>query len=325
MSSDDRLTDELLNGLIDEELTATEEADVRRRLGSDKQLAARLEQLTACRTLVSSLPRAKVPTDLAERVRQTLERRSLLEEAAPVGRGAMLANHLFARRLAAAAAAIGLVGVLSVLVYSILTPTVPERQIVAKNGVMRGARSTGTPGTNPGAMTARLEVQVASLTDMEMFFNRALENSGLVASVSADESNRRVYRLQCSHAALEALVADLSGAWSRFERPTFYLGGGPAGPVKVVEVTPDQLLRIASQQDAAQSTEVAKEIAVRNAATEALSGGKDLERLVGQGDDPWLTVPKPVLTSGEKAVEGRPELSAGPKPVDFTLVLDAGR
>jgi anti-sigma factor RsiW len=37
--------EELVNGLIDGELTATEEAEVRQRLDQDKDLAARLQEI----------------------------------------------------------------------------------------------------------------------------------------------------------------------------------------------------------------------------------------------------------------------------------------
>jgi hypothetical protein len=322
MSSDDHRTDELLNAFIDEELTATEEAEIRHRLGQDKHLAARLDQLSACRTLVNSLPRAKVPVDLVDRVRQTLERRSLLEEVAPAKTG-RLTNHLFARRLAAVAAAVSLVGVLSILVYSILTPTPTRRQSIAANDLTSGVRPKAMARLTPGAMTGRLEVRVASLAEMEMFFNRAIENGGLEVSVARDDSNRRVYRLQCSHASLDGLLAELTNVWNRFERPTFYLEtGDPAGPVKVDLVTPDQLTAIAGQQDTLRSAELAKEIAVRNAAVEALAGERGAE-LTGQVQAPWLTVAKPVLTSSERSTAGKAESSSDPKLVDFTLILDS--
>lgn len=323
MSGDDHRTDELLNAFIDEELTATEEAEVRHRLEQDKRLGVRLEQLSACRTLVKSLPRAKVPVDLVDRVRQRLERRSLLDEVAPVKTG-WLGNHLLARRLAAVAAAVSLMGVLSVLVYSILTPTPSRRQSIAANGLISGDARPNVEGSlTPGAMTGRLEVRVASLAEMEMFFNRAIENGGLEVSLARDDSDRRVYRLRCSHASLDGLLAELGNVWNRFERPTFYLDtGDPAGPVKVDLVTPDQLTAIASQRDTLRSAELAKEIAVRNAAVEALAGERGAE-LTGQVQVPWLTVAKPVLTSSERSTGGRPEPASGPKLVDFTLILDS--
>jgi hypothetical protein len=326
MSSENHHVDELLNGLIDEELTAAEEAEVRQRLGRDKGLVVRLEQLTACRTLVNSLPKAKVPADLAERVRQTLERRSLLGEAAPAGNERAFSSHLLARRVVAVAAAVVLVGMLSALVYSILSPSQTVRQPLAENGLAPHSGGPSRAGLQDTcALTGRLEVRVASLTDMEMFFNRALENNGLATTATRDDSTgRQVYRIQCSRAALESLLADLADVWNRFENPTFYLETGRmAGPVKVASVTPDQLARIARQGDAIQSTDAAREIAVQNAAARALSGEGALASMTSRGLDSRLDVAKPVLTSGEKPAHERPQAASGPKLVNFTLILDS--
>jgi len=320
--------EELVNGLIDGELTAAEEAEVRQRLDQDKDLAARLQEIMACRTLVNSLPRVDAPVELLEGVRQTMERRSLLGEVPLIGRGRQIVGHLFARRLVAAAAAIGLVGLLSVLVYSIVVPPVRSPQPVAIQKV--GTRPVTPMGVSTGlgleVLTGRLEARVASLADMEMFLNRVFENHGLVGSVEIGGSpERRVYRLHCGVHALSSLLADLTDTWPRFERPIFYLEMDPlSGSVVVPSVTPDQLIRIAKQGSPVLSTEVAREIAVLNSVHQAMPGQELLAAVVEKDQTPWPAMPKPVLTSSEKPITGKANPSFDERSINLTVVLVAG-
>jgi len=318
-SLDPQPMDELLNALIDGELTAAEEDEVRQQIERDKGLAGRLQRITACRTLVNSMPRVDAPAELLDRVRQTLERRSLLGEAPPIGAGRRIVYRLLARRVMAVAAAVGLVGMLSVLVYSILAPPARSPQGLAVR----------TVGSGPEVLTGRLEVRVASLADMEMFLNRILDSHGLAGSPGTGGSaDRRVYRLRCGVGQLDALLADLDEAWQRFDRPTLYLetGGGP-GPVVVASVTPDQLARIAHQENPGRSVEVAREIAVLNSVKQTMPGQEVLAAVVEKGQDLWPTVPKPVLTSSERTVEAKakPKPPADERSVSLTVVLVAAR
>ena len=327
-SLDPQPMDELLNALIDGELTAAEEDEVRQQIERDKDLAGRLQWIKACRTLVNSMPRVDAPAELLDRVRQTLERRSLLGEVPPIGGGRRIVYHLLARRVMAVAAAVGLVGMLSVLVYSILAPPARPPQGLAVRTVGSGpVASTGLTGPGHEVLTGRLEVRVASLADMEMFLNRILDSHGLTGSPGTGGSaDRRVYRLRCGVGQFDALLADLDEAWQRFDRPTLYLetSGAPV-PVVVPSVRLDQLARIAHQEDSGRSVEVAREIAVLNSVNQTMPGQEVLAAVVERGRDLWPTVPKPVLTSSERTAVAKPKPPADERSVSLTVVLVAAR
>jgi hypothetical protein len=314
--------EELVNSLIDGELTPVEEAEVRRRLDQDKDLAVRLQGIMACRTLVNSLPRVEAPVELLEGVRQTLERRSLLGEVPSMGRGRRIIGHLFARRLLAAAAAIILVGVLSILVYSILIPPVRSEKYLAIYEGRPDAPVGGMKVIGVKDLTGRLEARVASLADMEMFLNRVFEDHGLLDSVEISGSTeRRIYRLHCGVNVLSALLTDLTDTWTRFDRPTFYLDGS----IVVPSVTPNQLIRIAKQGSPSMSTEVAREIAVLNSVHQAMPGRDVLAAVVEKDQSPWPAMPKPVLTSSDKPILKKIRPSDDERSINLTMVLVAGK
>jgi anti-sigma factor RsiW len=319
--------EELLNGLIDGELTAAEEADLLERLDRDRDLAGRLQELEACRTLLGALPKQEVPVELPERVRQILERRSLLGETPSVSMGGPMGRRSQSGRWVAAAAAIGLVGALSVLIYSILLPPGGSPSMTASTvqpvPVAPGAASDSV--MEP--LTGRLDLRVASLEDMAMFFNRTLESHGVGQVAQAGEvGHRRVYHVRCSPDVVDAVLADLEGSWHLFEESTFYLDAGPlTGPVKVASITPDQLSRIVRQGSSALAVEVAREAAVFNSVSQGMPSQDILVAVVEKNNTPWPVVPKPVMTSAQKTVVERPKPAADSRLVDLTVVLAVGR
>ena len=328
-SVDPHPIDELLNSMIDGELTAAEEADVRLRVDRDREVAKRLQKLRDCQKLVCSLPKTEAPADLPERVLHTLERRRLLGEVPSAHPSAQIARRLMARRMVAVAATIGLVGVLSVLVYSILlSPAGSSHRTIAALRAGRGPVAPGeVRGIRPEPLIGRLELQVASTADMEMFFNRIMENHGLASSVSNGGSpDRRVYRLHCGLGTFEAILADLAGSWHMFGCPTFYLETGQlANSIVVTSVTPDQLERIAEQRNGAMSAEAASQIAVANSADRLMPGRDILAAVVDKNEAVWPTVVKPVLTSSEKPVGEAHKQPTNERSVEMAIILIAGR
>jgi hypothetical protein len=78
-----RFSDEELLAFVEGELTADQADRLSMRLLADPDLYRRLEQMRINRSVLMSMPDAAAPADLADRVQQILEQRSLLD--APVG------------------------------------------------------------------------------------------------------------------------------------------------------------------------------------------------------------------------------------------------
>jgi hypothetical protein len=129
--------DELLNGYIDGELTDRNRTEVQRLISHDDQVANRLRQLQKCKTLVTALPPAEISGGLLERIKTSLETKTLVGSDDQIEvesrRGAV---HLFARRLVTSAALFILLGVLGVVVFTIIAPVAPPPAAVAFKGTL---------------------------------------------------------------------------------------------------------------------------------------------------------------------------------------------
>lgn len=211
--------EELLNSYIDGELTERHHIEVQRLISHDAQVAQRLRELQKCKVLVGSLPRAEAPADMLERIESSLE-----TGAIPAQRSAHFderegARHLLGRKVLAAAAMIGLVAVLGVVVYTIVVPeSVPP--VVAFEG--------------------RLELKTSDLVAVEAVMSRAIEDHDISRQSGRDTN---VYALSCSREAAGLLLADLESVWERFDSTKLYIVAtrAPDGEVMVEDVNADDI------------------------------------------------------------------------------------
>lgn len=214
--------DELLNGFIDDELTERQRVEVQRLISDDAQVAQRLRELERCKMLVGSLPRAAAPAEMAEQIKASLE------TEVPSGRQVVRFDerrgmrHLLARRVLAMAAMIGLVAVLTVVLYTAIGP----------EGV--------TPAVG---FRGRLELKTSDLAAVDTFIKKAIEDRGLSKdSTLSRQEDKRVYSLACSREALDLLLADLGGVWERFDSTRLVVETQtPGGQVTVEDVNAKQI------------------------------------------------------------------------------------
>ncbi len=199
--------EELLNSYIDGELTERENTEVQRLVSHDEQVAQRLRELQTCKILVSSLPRAEAPARILDEVKASLETEAVSDERdwneEPSG-GRVGVRHLMVRKLFAAAAMIGLVAVLSTVIYTIVTPVTPP-----------------IPPLPAVAFDGRLELKTDALSTVNTFIERAIEEKGLSDSISVTNQNgKRVYSLTCSREDLNLLLAGLTDVWEKCNSTT---------------------------------------------------------------------------------------------------------
>ena len=108
--------DELLNSFIDGELPVRQQTEVQRMIAHDEKIAQRLRQLQKCKILLSSLPVVEAPPQILENVKASLARRTPLVEQPTAFDAHLGARNLLGRTLFAAAAMLGLVGILTAVV-----------------------------------------------------------------------------------------------------------------------------------------------------------------------------------------------------------------
>ena len=306
----------LLNGYIDGELTVRQQTEVKRLLGNDPKIAARLGQLQKCKMLISSLPAAQAPPDMPEDVMARLARRSLLGEEPAAINERTGTRDLFLRKVLTAAAMITLFGVLAVVVYTIVAPPrrrVPRPPIVA--GDDRIADVIGPPRIMLAKFNGRLELRTPAFKEMDAFMDRAVAENGFVRCTGVERlGDRTTYVLTCGRKGLNQLLQRLDKNWARLDSATLFVETDLFDrPVAVQAVTTDQITEITTQTTAQETVRVAKDLALLNDVTEHLRSKAVLLR----SDPDRIGVDRPVIT-GRETIE---KATADELNVELLIVL----
>jgi len=312
--------DELLNSFIDGELPARQQTEVQRLVHHDEKIAHRLQQLQKCKMLLSSLPVAEAPPQVLENVKASLARKPLLVEQPLAFDERAGTRHLLGRKVFAAAAMLGLVGILTAVVYTIVAPeTVTQRPVAVERRELPPTVDVVEPGPTIVAapFSGRLELRTSYLPAVVAFINRAIEDN--VPSdewIASDQSNvnsahrmgwvKEPHALICSSESFNLLLAELGNIWDKLDSAHFFVDTEVFGEQVVVDaVTAEQISGIVNQDDSKRRMEVAKDFAVLNNMAELLPGREILAAI----DDTTLgliTPPKPVLTWNQKTEKKSP-------------------
>lgn len=310
-----RETDELLCSFIDGELPLRQQTEVQRLAARDPEVAQRLRQLQNSKNLISALPRTEAPKLMLEQIKQSLERRTLLEER-PVLTGTRAgARHLKIRRFVAAAAMIALLGGLGAVIYQIVAPVSP----------------TGVPGPvatttdQPSGFSGRLELHTAAFAQADAFIKTRIEDNGLSGRSRAETiDGARVYHIESSPEGLNRLVADLGPIWQEFESAALVVDTERfADAVAVDPVTLQQTAKIISQDSAQACVAMARNVAVLNGFAQEMPG----RNLPLVADDalgravPLPAIPRPVLTSADPETRKTTTVPEGKVKATLTIVL----
>ncbi len=348
--------DELLNNFIDGELSQRQFMEVQRLITHDEQIAQRLHELQKCKLLVSSLPSAEAPAWLADEVKTTLERRTLLEPPKRHYEEIQGARHLLIRRVLSAAAMIGLITVLAAVIYTILAPEgVEDKPFVVENWRQptRESAATGTelsvakdiesPEPTIAAVvetkgsenvvpvaaveksvsfSMRLELETGGLPAVRAFISRAIGDNGLFErEAQAYQNDGGMYAFSCSREVMGVLLADLRNVWDKFESAKLYVETGQAGDEVVIEgVTSEQIGEIISEDGFEKRMEVARDISVLNNMHNLLPGKEIFASIEADKSDLWV-IPKPVLTSGNVTIQRAREEIDDSQKVHLTILI----
>ncbi|MGA1979065.1 MAG: hypothetical protein ABSG99_00655 [Sedimentisphaerales bacterium] len=326
--------DELLNSFIDGELDQRHQTEVQRLIKHDKQIAERLQALQNCKRLVSSLPYAEAPDGMLEDIKASLKEKKLLVQPA---RRLRLhehkgARHLLVRRLTAAAAMIGLVAVLAVVIYSIVVPEAvtdktvavkPESQKSGPAAIVATAEKPIETGLAEIEFSGRLELKTSSPSEVVAFINKVIEFNipSDQRSATVPGKLRESHTLTCSRQNLRSLLADLGTIWDKFDSATLFIETNrPEGQIVIDAVAPQQIIEIAKQDNFETQIKTAKYFAAMNNMAER-SPGKEVLVAIDQSSPTLITIPKPVLTSSEKPTAKPPVRAEDSRVVHLTITV----
>ncbi len=327
--------DELLCSFMDGELSPRQRTEVQRMATRDAQVARRLQQLQNCRSLFSALPMDKVPSDLLEQIKVSLERHSLLQEQPVVRKRSIGAWNLAFRRLVAAAAVLVLMGVLGVVVYQIVSPVPPGTlpPVADNRSPSEGerVRTTVTPlAVVDDGFTGRLELRTTRLAYADSFVAREIENSGLSGVDESDVlGNRRVYRVTGTRESVNLFVASLSRVWQNFEGAVLQVDRpeNAAAPVIIESVTPEQAAGIVAQKSTQASVDAAASYAAMNRVAKNMPGS-EVRPLIQDNPSSLLAaiiIPKPKETGPDTSTSITRVNPEGKAQVRLTIVLLAAQ
>lgn len=330
--------DEMLSCFIDGELTARQQTEVQRLISHDAEVAGRLEQLQRCRMLVKSLPRAEAPEGMLEDIKASLERRTLLGEAADSFDERAGARHLFGRKVLTAAAMFGLVAVLAAVVYTIVAPETVTKGPVAvepvsgpgaklemgvksgEAGMVAAARESGAGAAEIGpGFVGRLELTTSRPHMVSAFVNKVIEAGGFLNQ--AYQTTATAPSIVCGRDDLDMFFEELEGVWAAVDSARLFVETGrPDSPVVVDDISPEQVMKVIGQDSFEESISVARDFAFLNSMAESVPG-KELLVAIEQETVGLITAPKPTLTSSAGVVREPVERAGAEKNVYLSIVI----
>ncbi|RKY20075.1 MAG: hypothetical protein DRP62_08805 [Planctomycetota bacterium] len=332
--------DELLNGFIDAELTERQRTEVQRLISHDEQIADRLRQLEKSKMLVGSLPCVEAPAEMLENIKSALERRTLLGQQPEHISEREGARHLLLRRVAVAAAMIGLVAVLAAVIYTILAPEKAPDRTVAVKSWRQPADEDSYPAERKSHPTKRyttydirdtsfngtLELKTAAVTAVSAFISKSIKNNQILESAAPEiDGNKITFTVSCSREGLKLLLADLESIKHKFDSATLFVGTEQLGEqIKVESVDIEQVAEIISQDSFKSRIETARDFAILNNINELLPG-KDILAVIDNRNPNLPIIPKPALTSGEKTIKKPPDQTKGEQKVNLTIVVTGSK
>jgi len=319
--------DELLNSFIDGELPARQHTEVQRLVAHDEKISRRLQQLQRCKMLLSFLPVAEAPPKTLENVKASLARKTtLLDEQLSNFAEQAGARHLLGRRVLAAAAMLGLVAILTAVVYTIVAPeAVTQRPVAFERREQPPKVDVVKPGPTMVVVpfSGRLELRTSYLPAVVAFINRAIEDN--IPSdewIASDQSNvKEPHALVCSRESFNLLLAELGNIWNKLDSATLFVDTEVFGEQIIVDaVTTRQIAGIVNQNDSQRRVELAKDFAVLNNIAEHLPG-REILTAIDDTTVGLITPPKPVLTSNQKTIKKSTTRTEANKNVHLTIMV----
>jgi len=303
--------DELLNSFVDGELTPREQTEVERLILHDAKIAARLGALKACKLLVGSVPVARAPAGMAERIMTRIRMGTETAEGQEIVEIRKGGRHLMARRLLAAAAMIALVAVLAGVIYTIVASqpgadrsTVSETWQKSTGKAVKLQQIAGSAGSTMKVepFEGQLVLVTRDLVAVDAFINKAIETNGLQYSVTKDPIGGNMYSVQCAVSGLNTLLGEIETVWTRLDTATLLVFDGKAEYVTIEDVGAGQVGRIVNERSIKERIRLAKDFSVLNNIDRMLPG-KEILAITTERNIGLINIPKPVLTSGEKSAK----------------------
>lgn len=285
--------DELLSGFIDGELTVRQKTELQRLMTNDPSIEGRIKELEKCRQLVQSLPAAEAPPDILGNVRSAMEKSALLGSPEMHLVEQAGARHLIIRNVISVAAMVGLVMILGVVIYTVVSPDSFDG--AAEQFVAVDNKPVLTEAVEPKADVIEIftaELQLAALDPASAigFVGKTLAGSDLLyRSKIGTETGEFV--VECTKAEAIILVESIISHSSGFLSMDFTVRADE--DIEIAGVGFEEIVGVLSQSSAEKYVKAAKYFASLDSIAEPV------------GDLDPQKAPMPVLTSEKEEIENR--------------------
>ncbi|NQV33374.1 MAG: hypothetical protein HQ515_11835, partial [Phycisphaeraceae bacterium] len=301
---------------MDGELDSRQSVELKRLLENSSELRGRLRCLKNVRNLAHHLPREDAPVELSQQIRSMLERKALFGEGLDRSEGTRRVSTVLFQKIRAFAAILALGAVLSLLVYSIVSPVDPASESPVAD------KKLGPVMPIQGPMRGKLELVCAAMPSVDSFLMRSVQFNDLSSCVQRENlAGRSLYYVSCHREDVKHLLSALNSVWHQFDETAFYVNTGELGEmIRVSGASVSQVASLINEQDVRKRIEHAKLESVRNSMRSATDSGSMMASLEDKMTLSALP-PRPMLTSGEP---NRTSMSESPEPcdrVELTIVL----
>jgi len=224
---------------------------------------------------------------------------------------------------------LGLVGILTAVVYTIVAPeTVTQRPVAVERREPLPTVDVVKPGPTIVAapFSGRLELRTNYLPAVVSIINKAIEeNIPSDEWIASDRSYvREPHALICSNESFNLILAKIDSIWDKLESATLFVDTEVFGEQIVVDaVTAEQISGIVNQDDSKRRVEVAKDFAVLNNMAEHLPG-REILTAIDDTTVRLITPPKPALTKTERTLKKLSTGTKADKNIRLTITVVAG-
>ena len=165
-------------------------------------------------------------------------------------------------------------------------------------------------------------MKTKALIAVDASISRAIEDSGLSQyGLSRRDAGVRVYTVAGDRKAVNLLLSDLDSIWGKFDSANLFVEDSQTGEKVVVDnVKAGQVAEILKQGDSEARIRVAKDIASFNKIEKQLPG-KEMFAAIDYKKGDLITIPKPVLTSGERPITKPAGGTKSQQQVFLTIVV----
>jgi hypothetical protein len=168
-----------------------------------------------------------------------------------------------------------------------------------------------------------LQLQTADFAAVDAYVNKLLEESPwLRYEATKDQPGKSAYRILCSRGGLEAMMSDLATIWSKFDSTTLIVrtDNNVDQHIIVACVKPEQIADIARQDTVDKRVKLANDFAMLNV-TEQVTPAEKMLATKERPIPDLTTIPKPVLTSGNRNIVTTPKGAWDQVQVDLNIVV----